>query len=277
MATQYLDVQGGRLAYDVTGTGPLVICAPSMGDLRQEYRFLAPRLVEAGYRVATFDLRGHGESSVGWDDYSVASVGADMLSLARELGNGQPAILVGDSMAGGAAIWAAAEAPGAVSALVLLDPVVRDFPTPALQTLLMRALFARPWGPSFWTRYYTSLYRTARPDDLTAYVKRLSANLRERGRLESLRAMVLASKAPSAARVSRVATPALVLMGTKDPDFKDPEGEARWLGEQLHCEVRMIAGAGHYPHAEMPEQAAAAVLPFLASIQKGAAHGAYQS
>src|SRR6185437_2656028 len=197
MATQYLDVQGGRLAYEVTGTGPLVICAPSMGDLRQEYRFLAPRLVEAGYRVATFDVRGHGESSVGWEDYSVAGVGADMLALARALGNGEPAILVGDSMAGGAAIWAAAEAPEVVSALVLLDPVVRDFPAPALQGLMLRALFVRPWGPSAWARFYTTLYRSTRPDDLAAYVKRLGANLRERGRLEALRAMVSASKAAS--------------------------------------------------------------------------------
>ncbi|HEV8190852.1 MAG TPA: alpha/beta fold hydrolase [Ktedonobacterales bacterium] len=276
MTTQYLDVQGGRLAYEVTGTGPLVICAPSMGDLRQEYRFLAPRLAEAGYRVAMFDVRGHGESSVGWDDYSVAGVGADMVALARALGNGQPAILVGDSMAGGAAIWAAAERPEVVSALVLLDPVVRDFPTLALQMLMMRALFARPWGASAWRHYYTSLYRTTRPTDLASYVKRLGANLRERGRLEALRAMIFASKAASAERVSRVATPALVVMGTKDPDFKDPEREARWLGEQLHCEVRMIAGAGHYPHAEMPEQVAAAALRFLAGVQKGVAHGAYQ-
>ena len=33
-----------------------------MGDLRSVYRFLAPELVGAGYRVATMDLRGHGDS-----------------------------------------------------------------------------------------------------------------------------------------------------------------------------------------------------------------------
>src|SRR5574340_1604387 len=44
MATQFLHVKDGTLAYDDTGAGPLVICVPGMGDLRGEYRFLAPKL-----------------------------------------------------------------------------------------------------------------------------------------------------------------------------------------------------------------------------------------
>src|SRR5258705_11185122 len=68
-STRYLEVPGGRLAYDDTGTGPLVVCLPGLGDLRASYRFLAPRLVAAGYRVVTMDLRGLGESSTGWADY----------------------------------------------------------------------------------------------------------------------------------------------------------------------------------------------------------------
>ena len=61
LGTLYLNTDGGKIAYDLSGEGPLVICAPSMGDLRQEYRFLVPQLVEAGYKVATLDVRGHGE------------------------------------------------------------------------------------------------------------------------------------------------------------------------------------------------------------------------
>src|SRR5215471_4600884 len=79
MATQFLTAQDGTLAYDDTGAGPLVICVPGMGDLRAEYRFLAPKLVAAGYRVVSLDVRGHGETSVRWPDYSVAGVGADIL------------------------------------------------------------------------------------------------------------------------------------------------------------------------------------------------------
>ena len=44
MNTSFLDQLGGRIAYDDTGSGPLVVCVPSMGDVRGEYRFLAPQL-----------------------------------------------------------------------------------------------------------------------------------------------------------------------------------------------------------------------------------------
>ena len=64
--TEFADIEGGRIAYDVTGQGPLVVLSHGIGDRRQAYRFLAPRLAQAGYRVAVADLRGHGESSMGW-------------------------------------------------------------------------------------------------------------------------------------------------------------------------------------------------------------------
>ena len=60
--TEYVDVAGGRIAYEVVGYGPLVVLSPGMGDTRSSFRFLAPLIVNAGYRVASVDLRGHGES-----------------------------------------------------------------------------------------------------------------------------------------------------------------------------------------------------------------------
>ena len=94
--TSHLAVEGGRIAYDVWGdSGPLIVLAPSIGDVRAEYRLVAPSLAAAGYRVAMMDLRGHGESSTGWTEYTPESLGRDMLALVRELG-GEPAVLEGD-------------------------------------------------------------------------------------------------------------------------------------------------------------------------------------
>ncbi len=42
--TEYLDVAGGRIAYEVTGEGPLVVLAHGMGDTRHSFRFLVPPL-----------------------------------------------------------------------------------------------------------------------------------------------------------------------------------------------------------------------------------------
>ena len=270
--TRYLEVPGGRIAYDVAGEGPLVLCVPGMGELRSSYRFLAPRLVAAGYRVATMDVRGHGETSVRWLDYSVAAIGADMLALARALGAG-PAVLVGNSMAAGAAVWASAEAPELVSSLVLIGPFVRDMQSPLMARVMgsvYSVLFADPWGVAAWMWYYKTLYPTAKPADFDAHLARLRANLREPGRLASVRRMIAASKAASGTRLSRVRAPALIVMGTKDPDFKNPEGEARLVAGRLtgapSADVRMIAGAGHYPQAEMPDETAEALVAFLNTV-----------
>lgn len=264
MTTQYLTHQSGRIAYDDTGAGPLVLCAPSMGDVRAEYRFLTPFLVDAGFRVVTMDLRGLGESSTQWDDFSVAGIGSDMLALIRHLDSGA-AVIVGTSMAAGAAVWAKAEAPQLVSGLVLVGPFVRG-ETSTANALLYSLLFNRLWGVRAWQWYYSTLYPTRKPADFAAYTAALGANLREPGRLKALQMMMRASKAASAERVGSVAAPTLVVMGSKDPDFRNPEAEAQWVADAVRGRYAMIDGVGHYPHAEMPEATAPLIAEFLQTV-----------
>jgi pimeloyl-ACP methyl ester carboxylesterase len=118
--TEYLDVAGGRIAYEVTGEGPLVVLGHGMGDTRNSFRFLVPPLAAAGYRVAAADLRGHGESSTGWPSYTRTDTAGDLVALIAQLGG--PAVIVGHSFAGGSATIAAADAPEQVSAIVEVDP-----------------------------------------------------------------------------------------------------------------------------------------------------------
>ena len=264
MTSKYFDQEVGKISYDDQGKGPLVVCIPSMGDVRGEYRFLVPQLVSAGYRVVSMDVRGMGETSVDWDDFSVVGVGKDIIRMIRNL-NAGPAVVVGTSMAAGAAIWAAAEAPSLIQSLVLVGPFVRGDGNAFLATLFS-LLFARPWGPSMWIRYYSSLYPTCKPSDFTEYSAALLRNLKERGRLESLLQMIRVSKRASEERISQVHKPTLVLMGSKDPDFTNPESEAKWVAENLKGTFTMIENAGHYPHAEMPEVTGPLILDFIRSL-----------
>jgi len=263
--TCYLDVPGGRLAYDDTGAGPLVVCVPALGDVRASYRFLTPQLVAAGYRVVTLDLRGHGDSGVGWADYRDTAIAGDVLALVHALDAG-PAILLGNSYGGAAVAYAAAVDPAAVRALILLDAFVRDVPQTALQRLGLRAVATL--GVGTWVSYYKSLYKATPPADLAAYTARLKANLKEPGRYDATKAMMYGRHAAVAARLGDIKAPTLVMMGSKDPDFPDPAGEARRTTEGLRgaarVEVAMVAGAGHYPHAESPAVVGPAVVAFLA-------------
>jgi pimeloyl-ACP methyl ester carboxylesterase len=266
MVTKFLNGRYGTIAYDDSGDGPLIICVPSMGDLRQEYRYLIPGLASAGYRVISMDVRGHGETSPAWPDYSVGAIGSDVLDIVRSLDAG-PALVIGTSMAAGAGVWAAAEAPTLVSGLVLVGPFVRGDGDAWLK-LLFSVIFARPWGPSMWLRYYATLYPSRKPDDFTWYSRTLQNNLKQPGRMEALVSMLMASKSASEERLLRVTAPTLVLMGTKDRDFKDPEAEAQWVAQSLRGTYRMIQGLGHYPHAEMPEFTASLILDFMKTLKK---------
>jgi pimeloyl-ACP methyl ester carboxylesterase len=264
MVTKFLHHKNGQIAYEVAGEGPLVICVPSLGDVRDEYRFLTPLLVEAGYRVATMDVRGHGETSTQWDDFSVAGVGEDILALIRELNAGS-AIIVGTSMGGGAAVWAAVEAPELVRGMIMINPFV-DGDGNRLLVALLSIMFARPWGPAMWLKYYSSLYPTRKPADFAEYSSALFENIKQPGRLEAVMEMLRASKRASGERMPKVTQPALVLMGSKDPDFKNPEAEGKRVAEAVRGSYKVIENAGHYPHAEMPEVAAPLMLDFMQSL-----------
>ncbi len=266
MNTHYLQHQNGTLAYDDAGSGPLVICVPGMGDLRGEYRFLIPQLVAAGYRAVSLDVRGHGESSTDWPDFSVAGIGSDILALIRHL-NAGPATVIGTSMAAGAGVWAAAEAPDLISGLVLIGPFVRGDGDKFLQ-LMFAVMFARPWGASMWLKYFSTLYPTHKPANFAEYAAALRSNLKAPGRLEALHHMLNASKLASEQRLPRVTAPVKVLMGSKDRDFKDPESEAKLVANSLRGTYQMIDNAGHYPQAEMPEIAGPIILSALKSFHE---------
>ncbi len=264
--TQYLAINGGQIAYDDTGgTGALILAIPGMGDLRSQYRLLRPALETAGYRVVTMDVRGSGETSARWNDYSAHAVGRDALALIGHLDAG-PAVILGNSFTAGSALWAAHDAPARVSGVVLLAPLVRDLNGPWWAMLALKGGFAGPWRVWLWSTYWNSLFPTHKPADQAQVKAAIRDNLSEPGRMAALRTMVGLSKADTAAIISASRVPALVVIGTRDPDFPDAVAEARWLAKQLQADTLIVDGAGHYPHVEMPERVAPKVLSFIAQV-----------
>ncbi|MBO2451172.1 alpha/beta hydrolase [Actinomadura barringtoniae] len=272
--TEYLDVPGGRIAYDVTGEGPLVVLSHGIGDHRQAYRFLVPTLVEAGYRVANADMRGHGESSMGWDSISRTDVAGDLLALIRHLGG--PAVIVGHSLSGGAATIAAATEPELVSAVVEINPFTktqkldvgaflkvgryRKGLTHLMATQMLGSL-------SQWDKYLDVAYPT-KPADYQEYVAVLLAKLREPGRQAEFKKTGKSTPADAEAQLPNLTRPALVIMGAQDPDFPDPKAEGDAVVALMPAGVGTVAvveRAGHYPHAGNAAQVADLILPFLKS------------
>jgi len=265
MSTQYLDVTGGRLAYELSGPeqGALLVLVHGTGDTRKTYRFLVPQLTAAGYRVAAMDVRGYGESTAAWPDYLAASVGGDVVALIRHLG--RPAIVIGHSIACASVVYAAAAAPGDVPAVVQLSTSSGEASLNVVMKLAARLVATRA---AFWGMYYKSLFPTAKPADLGPYVKDLTSGLSKRGRLAPLRGQIAEMLAGVHAPFAQVSCPNLIVMGGKDKDVPDPAREASVVAERLAgpATVQIVPDSGHYVHEEFPDLTAAAVLSFLDSV-----------
>lgn len=263
MQTQYFEHLEGTLAYsDYGGNGQLVLMLPGMGALRSEYRFLAPRLSEAGYRAVTVDLRGQGESSVPWKTYDVPSVGDDILTLIEHL-NVEAAHVIGTSFAAAPAVWAAAERPDRIRSLVLIGAFVRHAKINPIMNALLWFMLNNPWRVRMWAMYYGTLYPTQKPADFKDYLSQLTENMKQPGRFDAAVALGNSSRQPSEARLGQVKVPTLVIMGTKDPDFPDPAAEGKYIAEQTGSKLELIEGAGHYPQTEMLDKTAPIVIDFL--------------
>lgn len=268
-ATRYVTRPEGKVAYDLRGTGPLVILVPGMGDLRSSYRFLAPALVSAGYTVVTTDLRGHGDSDTTFTSYGDVATAGDISALLDELG--EPAVIVGNSLAAGAGVILAAERPDRVTGLVLVGPFVRNPKANAVMMAMFRAMMAPLWISTTWKAYMPTLYAGAKPVDFDQYRASLVANLRRPGYAKAFSQTTRQTDhAPAEAALPKVTAPVLVVMGDRDPDFTDPAAEARWIGETLKAEVVMVADAGHYPQSQQPQVTSDAVIRFLETVLKNA-------
>ena len=267
--TQYLSVPDGKIAYDIQGSGPLVLLVPGMGDLRATYRFLTPALVQTGYTVASVDLRGHGDSDTLFASYGDVETAADITSLLRKLG--APAVIVGNSMGAGAAVIVAAENPDLVDGLVLVGPFVRQpASSTAFSRLFLRILMARPWAAAAWKAYLPKLYAGARPTDFPNYRDIVIATMKRPGYARAFSLTTRTDHVRAGESLAAVTSPTLVVMGDKDPDFPDPKGEADWISNAVGGTTVMIEDAGHYPQSQQPERTSAAIVRFLSTLKNHA-------
>ena len=102
------------------GEPPIMLLHQSLAR-SEDWENIFPRLATR-YRTVAYDARGHGRSGR-TPDYSLRAFADDTLRMLREIVK-EPALLVGHSLGGLAALVAAGEAPDLVRGLVLEDPAL---------------------------------------------------------------------------------------------------------------------------------------------------------
>ncbi len=263
MNTQQIQIQSGTIAFDDTGgPGSLVVMIPGAGDIRQEYRFIAPRLADMGFRVVTMDLRGHGESSSDWPAYGVADTAADLIALLEHLDTG-PAIVVGTSFAPAAALWAASDRPELIDQIVLISAHLEA--GPAWQAAPLKLALRAPFAGQMWASQFRKWHPGAPPADLDQHAAALAAMMKDPNRRRAVRETLTANRDGLEQRIARVNVPTLVVMGGADSHFRDPAAVGASIARSTGGTTHIVEGAGHYPHVEYADDVASAITAFLAS------------
>ena len=267
-----VDGGGVPLAVVEAGVGgrPLLLVHGFTGA-KEDFTPYFERLAAEGWHVASFDLRGHGESGKPADagDYSIERMAADALDVLDALG-WRTAVVLGHSLGGMIVQEIALTFDDRVQALVLMDTAHGVFPglTPELADLAVAVV--HDGGVEGWLAATREsgvapneadrLLREREPsyeawcDDKTlacapAMIEgMIPAFVRRRDRLADL---------------SAVRCPTLVMVGEHDVVVDDARRMARAIaGAQL----AVIDGGGHCPQFEAPDAWWDALAAFLTSV-----------
>ena len=110
----------GLHARDWGGSGQAVVLLHGLASNARIWDGVASRLAGAGLRVVALDQRGHGASEQPGSGYDFATLGRDLSAALADLGIERP-VLAGHSWGANVALQFAADRPGALAGLALVD------------------------------------------------------------------------------------------------------------------------------------------------------------
>ncbi|MET0832393.1 MAG: alpha/beta hydrolase [Actinomycetota bacterium] len=105
---------------DWSGSGQAVVLLHGLASNARIWDGVASRLAGAGLRVVALDQRGHGASEQPGSGYDFATLGRDLSAALAALGIERP-VLAGHSWGANVALQFAADRPGALAGLALVD------------------------------------------------------------------------------------------------------------------------------------------------------------
>ena len=263
---------GARIHWEAQGEGtPVLLIMGHLYSGRMWYPLL-PAL-SVNHRAIWFDNRGTGESAT-TARASVADFVADALAVLDAAGAAR-AHVYGVSMGGGIAAEFAMRHPDRMASLILGCTMMKTAQTPAAPWLA-RLVYRLPHGlfrALLLSRTTAASYGSSAP--AAAVARDMQALTEERFTVRGVAAQAAAIGAYATTReaVGRLAMPVLVLHGDEDRavDVKD----GRELAAAIPgAELKIFEGAGHNYLVAAGPQSTAAVLAFLADVDRAEASGA---
>ncbi len=248
-----------ELAYDVAGAGPPVLLHGLFASAAN-WREVAAALA-ATHRVYSVDLRNHGRSPHR-ADMSYLAMADDVLRLIERAGLQRPAV-VGHSMGGKVAMTLALTAPWAVGRLAVIDvaplPYLDRWPQ-QLHRVMGMLLDMPPPGAA---AVHSALCQWMIPRAAAGH-----AYVDWRSNLGVI-AVSLHELCTFPRHLRHLSTPLpLHAIAGGRSDWVQPLGASAYLPMFPQAQVEVIAGAGHWVHADRPQALLASLRRFLAPARQ---------
>ncbi len=282
------DVQTRGLRFRIreAGDGPLVLCMHGYPDTAHTWDDLLPVLARAGFHAVAPWMRGYPPTEIPSDgDFTVASLGRDVLDLADALG-ATTFRLIGHDWGASTSYQAAGLEPGRVERLVTIaiPPVrsLRPVPTDAW-TLRHFAYYALPFFPertlprNGWQGIRDICKRWSPSWDIPdAELAHVVASFEAPGGLRAALGYyrcftrgILGKAAREMRRVQgqKLSVPTMLLYGDEDIAvslYESPRTDhARAFTDGTPYEVVRVVGGGHFVHRERIDECNEAILRWM--------------
>jgi len=262
-----------ELYYEDHGTGKPVVLIHGWPLSSRTWESQVPALIEAGYRVVSYDRRGFGLSSQPWDGYDYDTFAADLNTLLEHL-DLREATLVGFSMGGGEVVrYISTYGTGRVAKAVLAGAVppylykADDNPDGGLDDATIGAFETgvRTDRLAFLEDFTKTFFSAGRKlkvsEQQREYARSIGAMASPKGTLDCIGAF---GRTDFRADLAKVTVPTLVIHGDSDgivPFEVSGERSAKAIPGSV---LVVIKGGPHGLNASHPEEFNAALLGFLA-------------
>lgn len=255
-----VQVDAGRIAYDVVGDGPPVVLTHGTPSWSYLWRELVAPLAQ-DYTVYLWDLPGYGDSTVADSERPSVALHAETL---RDLighwglAEAQPA-LVGHDIGGGTVLRAHLLHQVPVRQLVLLDAaVLTPWVTPTVAHMQRHLEVYRTMPNTVFRRVIAAHLASATAMPMTgettrAYLDRYAGDAGQQSWLDQVAGFSDDDTQPVVDRLGDIAVPTQLIWGERD-EWLTVEVADRLRAAIPGAELAIVPGAGHFLPEDAPEE-----------------------
>ena len=252
-------LEDAGIHYDLVGpaNAPVLVLSNSLGT---NFTMWDPQMpvLHKQFRVLRYDTRGHGQSSVTPDPYSIEQLARDVLALLDELRLDR-VHFCGLSMGGQTGMWLALNAPARLHKLILCNTAAK-IGTPEIWGTRIEAVRKggmKSISTAVMERWFSASNRASSPG-VVAATKLMLEGANPDGYIANCAAVRDFDVRES---IAAIRVPALVIAGTHDVATTPIDG--RYLAERIPGARYVELNTAHLSNIEEPQRFSSEVNSFL--------------